>query len=186
MYRTLAVAVVLVAGGMFISSPLALTQEKGEKGEKSQKIDDKTFVKKAAQGGMAEVELGKLAVKNASSEAVKEFGERMIKDHTKANMKLKEIAAKAGFDLPKGIGREHKECCDKLAQLKGAEFDRAYMKDMVRDHKEDVEEFTNASKNLQNEDLRNFATKTLPVIQQHLRLAENVCQKVEDKNKSEK
>src|SRR6202050_1959016 len=99
---------------------------------------DKKFVREAAQGGMAEVELGKLAVQNASSDDVKKFGQRMIDDHRKTNDKLKEVASKEGITLPNSLAATDQAIKTRLSKLSGDQFDKAYMKDMVRDHKKDV------------------------------------------------
>src|ERR1041385_7579353 len=108
---------------------------------------DQTFVKKAAQGGMAEVELGKLATQKASSEDVKKFGQRMVDDHTKANDQLKQIAGNKGIDVPSQLSAKDKATKDRLSKLSGKSFDRAYMADMVRDHTMDVGEFQKEGSN---------------------------------------
>ncbi len=178
MYRMLAVGTMLAAGVVFALAPLALTQERpgAQPGgnQTGKQLDDRTFVMKAAQGGMAEVALGRLAEKNASSEKVRQFGMRMVKDHGMANKELIVICEKNNFEFPKRMGKEHKECWDKLSGLKGQQFDRAYMKEMVKDHKEDVEEFMAAAQGLQNQDLRRFAAKTLPILREHLKMAEDI------------
>jgi len=131
-----------------------------------------TFMTRAAQGGMAEVELGRLAVKNASNDEVKQFGQRMIDDHTKANDQLKSIAAKKNVTLPAHIDAKQRSEMNRLSKLNGAAFDREYMMMMVRDHKQDVSEFEKASKNESDPDVKSFASSTLPTLQEHLKLAE--------------
>jgi putative membrane protein len=103
-------------------------------GEKLAK-QDKKFVHEAAIGGMAEVELGKLAQQKAQSADVKQFGQRMEQDHGAANQQLMAIASAKGIDMPKQLDREHKQLRDKLAKADGAAFDREYMQAMVKDHK---------------------------------------------------
>src|SRR5437899_6655685 len=102
---------------------------------------DNTWMTKAAQGGMAEVELGKLAQTQGSSDAVKQFGQRMVDDHTKANEELTRIAADKGITLPSGLDAKNQATKDRLSKLSGKDFDRAYMEDMVKDHRGDVAEF---------------------------------------------
>ena len=102
---------------------------------------DRAFVKKAAQGGMAEVELGKLATERASDPDVKKFGERMVNDNTKANDQLKEVASSKNVTLPKSLDAKDEATKKRLSSLSGAAFDRAYMTDMVTDHTKDVAEF---------------------------------------------
>lgn len=143
------------------------------------KVDDKKFAKEAAIGGMTEVELGKLAVQKASSDAVKQFGQKMIDDHTKANDQLKEIASKEGLTLPQALDSKHQARVDKLGKLSGPAFDKAYMKDAVKDHEKDVSEFKNEAQNGSDPNIKQFATNTLPIIQHHLETAK-------DLNKTEK
>ena len=103
--------------------------------------EDAQFAREAASGGMMEVQLGKIAQERASSSQVKEFGSRMVKDHSKANDELKKIAAKKNIKLPTELEAKHKATVNKLSKLKGDEFDREYMTAMVDDHKEDGEKF---------------------------------------------
>ena len=98
------------------------------------------FVKEAAQGGMAEVELGQLASKNAQDPEVKKFGQMMVTDHGKANAELKTLAGKKNWTMPTDIG-SHKSTMDKLQGLKGADFDKAYVDEMVSDHEKDLKAF---------------------------------------------
>jgi putative membrane protein len=139
---------------------------------------DHTFVTKAAQGGLAEVQLGTLAKDKASSADVKSFGERMVTDHTKANDELKQIASKKGITLPTTLDSKSQATYDRLAKLSGAEFDREYMKDMVSDHREDVNEFRRESQRGTDTDIKDFAAKTLPTLEQHLQQAESTDAKV--------
>jgi len=134
---------------------------------------DQKFAKDAAIGGLMEVELGKVAVTNASSDKVKEFGQKMIDDHSKANTELKTVAAKENITLPTDLDAKHKGMVDKLSALHGTQFDRAYMKDMVKDHQEDVAEFQKEADNGSNPGLKSFAGKALPTLQGHLSLAQS-------------
>ncbi len=143
---------------------------------------DSTFATKAAQGGMAEVKLGELAKEHASSSDVKTFGQRMIDDHTKANDELKTVASKKGITLPTDIDAKDQATYDRLSKLNGAAFDRAYMRDMVSDHRTDISEFKKEASSGTDPDLKEFASKTLPTLESHLQLA----QTTESKVKSEK
>jgi putative membrane protein len=145
------------------------------KGSAGMSTADAKFIKKAAQGGMAEVELGQLAQQKASSEEVKKFGERMVTDHTKANDQLKQVAAEEHVDLPQELDAKDKATKARLEKLSGQEFDQAYMKDMVKDHKADVTEFEHASKAAKDPAVKNFAAQTLPVLHSHLREAEKIA-----------
>ena len=125
------------------------------------------FLKDAAQGGMAEVELGKIAVKNAKDAEVKKFGQMMVDDHTKANNDLKALAAKKNVTLPADMG-SHQSTIDKIKGLTGADFDKAYVNDMVDDHEKDVATFQKQADNTTDPEIKAFATKTLPVLKKHL------------------
>jgi putative membrane protein len=143
------------------------------------KVDDKKFVKDAALGGMSEVELGKLAVQKASDDNVKQFAQKMIDDHTKANDQLKQVASKENIPVPDTLDSKHKSQIDKLAKLSGPDFDKAYAKEQLKDHQSDVKDFSAEAQAGSDPNVRAFASSTLPVLQQHLELAKNL-------NKSEK
>ena len=142
---------------------------------------DRKFMEKAAQGGMAEVELGKLAAQKAQSPQVKQFGQRMVDDHSKANDQLKKLASNKGVTLPTEMDRSSKREMDKLSKLSGAEFDAEYMKHMVSDHKKDVKEFKSEANKAKDADVKQFAASTLPTLEEHLKLA----QQAEDVAKNE-
>jgi putative membrane protein len=136
---------------------------------------DTDFMKKAAQGGMAEVALGELAIKNGSNPDVKKFAQRMVNDHTKANDQLKQLAQQKGVELPQGLTAKDKGTKEELSRFSGAKFDRQYMEDMVTDHKKDVADFQRESMSAQDPDLKNFAVQTLPTLQEHLKQAESIA-----------
>src|SRR5207248_3160534 len=128
-----------------------------------------------------EVKLGEYAMTAASSEAVKKFGKRMVDDHSKANKELKTLAADKGVTLPSTLDKKCQEVYDKLAKIKGAEFDKEYMRHMVEDHEKDVAKFQTAAKSLQDPDLKAWALKTLPTLNEHLRMAKEIHGQVEKK-----
>jgi len=161
------------------SSAVLAADTEGQRGQLNSK--DFKFVTDASRGGMEEVQLGQLAKQKAGSPAVKEFGERMITDHQKANDDLKQIAQKKGALIPNELSRHETSALDKLQNLSGAEFDKYYVSNMVRDHRKDVREFEKASQNLSDPDLKAFAEKTLPTLQEHLRMAENLESQVKGK-----
>ena len=134
-----------------------------------------SFIQKAAEGGKMEVELGNLALQHASSSDVKRFAQRMVDDHTKANQQLDELASKKGITLKEREGATAKETMAKLAKLSGEAFDREYARDMVKDHEKDVAEFQAATK-LRDPDVKEFATQTLPTLQEHLEMAKKLPQ----------
>jgi len=139
---------------------------------------DNGFVTKAAQGGMAEVELGRLAKDHAASDAVKQFGQMMVDDHSKANDELKDLAGKKGITLPTSVDAKHQATMDRLSKLNGAEFDRAYMREMVSDHRTDVNEFRRESQRGSDPDVKAWAGKTLPTLEHHLQTAESTDKQV--------
>ncbi len=148
--------------------------------------DDANFVKDAAQGGLMEVQLGKLAQEKAGNEKVKEFGKRMEQDHSKANDELKKIASDKGMQLSNELDKKHKAKVDKLAKLSGADFDKQYMDAMVSDHKEDIKKFQREADKGKEADLKQFASQTLPILKEHLQLAESTAQQVKSGSKSSK
>jgi putative membrane protein len=133
---------------------------------------DKQFIQKAATGGMAEVELGKLAQEKASSPEVKAFGQMMVDDHSKANDELKTLASEKGITLPTDAGAAHKAKISKLEGLSGEQFDRAYMQEMLKDHKKDVADFKRTAKSSKDQDLKDWAAKKVPTLEQHLQHAQ--------------
>ena len=145
---------------------------------------DRKFMEKAAQGGMAEVELGKLATQKASAPEVKQFGQRMVDDHSKANDQLKQIATSKGVNLPTDLDRSTRREMDKLSKLSGADFDREYMKHMVSDHKKDVSEFKSEARKAKDADLKQFAASTEPTLEQHLQLAQSTEQAAKNEGKN--
>lgn len=134
-------------------------------------VSDRKFVEKAASGGMAEVNLGKLAVDKGTSPTVKQFGQKMIDDHSKANDELQAIASKKNLPMPTEVDSEQKAIYDKLVRLDGTTFDKAYIDAMVKDHDEDVKEFKQATMSKLDPELKSWAKRTLTVIEQHDHLA---------------
>ena len=129
---------------------------------------ENTFVTEAAVGGMAEVELGRMAQTKAQNAEVKRFAQMMIDDHSKANDELKSLATRKNFSLPTSLDAKHQSTMQKLQGMSGAEFDKAYVDNMLEDHEKDVAEFENQSQNNPDADLKAFAAKTLPTLKKHL------------------
>jgi putative membrane protein len=134
--------------------------------------NDEEFMVKAANGGLMEVAAGKLAQEKASSKEVKEFGNHMMTDHQKSNEELKQLAQGKKVMLPDSMDNNAKDKIEKLSKKTGKEFDKAYMDEMVSDHKKDVNEFEDASKNAKDPEVKAFAEKTLPTLQMHLGMAQ--------------
>jgi putative membrane protein len=137
------------------------------------------FVHEAAMAGIAEVKLGEMATERAQSADVKQFGQRMVTDHTKANDKLKAIAQDKNIEVPAEMNKKHQKIADKLAKLQGEEFDRAYIRAMVKDHEKAVELFSKEAQQGQDPDLKAFAAETLPTLQEHLTMVNELAQQHE-------
>ena len=135
---------------------------------------DMEFVKNAAIGGQAEVELGKLAQQNTQSQQVKDFGARMEKDHSAADAKLATILSGKGVQLPQQLDAEHLRMRDRLAQLHGDSFDRPYIRAMVEAHDKDLKAFRQEAQSGQDPDIKRFAGETLSMIEQHDRMAHEI------------
>ncbi len=129
---------------------------------------DKAFAITAAQGGMAEIKMGKLAVEKAGAPDVKAFGQQMVDDHTKANDQLASVAKQENMTLPSGMTAKDEAIYSRLEKLSGAAFDKAYVSDMLKDHEADVKEFRKEAHAGKDSNIKNFAEQTLPVLQEHL------------------
>jgi putative membrane protein len=134
---------------------------------------DREFIEDAAKGGMAEVELAKIAQERASSPEVKQFAQKMEHDHSQANQKLRELAQEKGVTMPSGPKLSQNHEASKLMKLQGREFDREYMDYMVKEHKKDVKEFKKQAEKAKDSDVKNFAQETAPKLEHHLQMAEN-------------
>jgi putative membrane protein len=144
---------------------------------------DRKFVERAATGGIAEVEMGKLAQQKASSDQVKEFGARMVQDHGNANDELKQLAQAKGIAVPAAPTKAQHGDMEKLNKLSGAKFDQQYMAHMVSDHRKTVAEFKKASESAKDSELKAFAGKTLPTLQEHMAQAESIHGSVKSASK---
>jgi putative membrane protein len=136
---------------------------------------DAKFYKHAAEGGIAEVELGNLAQKKSHNSSVQEFGAMMVKDHSEANEKLKSLAESKGVSLPKSASVTQGASKAKLEMLSGETFDKSYIKGMIKDHKEDIAEFDKEATSGQDPDAKAFAAKTLPTLKEHLQKIESIA-----------
>jgi putative membrane protein len=136
--------------------------------------EDYNFAVEAASGSRMEVQLGQYAAQNAASAAVKQFGQMMVTDHSKADSMLTEIARVKGLVIPSAPGDAHQKHIDELTKKKGADFDKAYMSMMVDDHEADIRKFEDEVKNGKNEDIKAFANQTLPVLRKHLDAAKKI------------
>ena len=161
------ICILALAVASFSFAGLAMAQDSPAAKSSSVSVKDKTFMKKAARGGMMEVAMGKLAEQNGQSDDVKSFGKRMVTDHSKANDELKSIAEKKGVKLPS------KERSEKWSS------DKAYMDMMVKDHEKDLAEFQDEANNGSDPDVKKFAEDTAKVVQEHLDLAKQTQSKLQ-------
>jgi putative membrane protein len=152
------------------SSPVSSTAEAVMK--------DEAFVRVAARGGLAEIELGKLAMDQGSNEGVKAFGTRMVAEHTKAGDELKKAAKEENIGLPTDLSAKDQTTYDRLSKLSGADFDQAYAQDMVKDHQQDLRDFQREANHGNDDVIRSFASATVPMIQQHLDQAKEMLRAV--------
>jgi putative membrane protein len=130
--------------------------------------EDVDFATEAASGGMAEVELGKLAQQKGQNKRVKRFGAMMVMDHSKTNDKLAALAITKKITLPNAPNAAGQKIIDELSKLSGKDFDKAYVDDMIDDHKNDIKAFERATKICRDPDIKAFAAKTLPRLKAHL------------------
>jgi len=143
-----------------------------DRGPSNLSAADRDFANKAAQGGMAEVELGKLAQKRGSTAHVKDYGKMLVGDHTRLNNEFKDIASRENITLPSDVSPEQRQTIDMLAKLSGAQFDRAFLSDSVKDHRADIKEFEKEAANGQDVAVKNFASNSLDTLRTHLKMAE--------------
>lgn len=136
---------------------------------------DRAFVRDAAQDNKAQIMLGKLAAEKATSPEVKQFANRMIRDHSNIEEKLEQLADTEGVQLPPQPSSKAQMTDDELQKLSGNQFDKNYMSDMLKDHKQDVMAFKHEEDAGGNPQVKEFATQTLPTLESHLREAEKVA-----------
>jgi putative membrane protein len=136
---------------------------------------DMTFVKGASQGGAAEVKLGELAASKGQSPKVKEFGQKMIDDHTKANNDLMSIAQKKNLTVSSKLTAKDQALVNRLSGLSGDAFDKAYIGAMVKEHETDIAEFEREANSGKDDDFKSFASKTLPTLKEHLQMAKDAA-----------
>ena len=168
-------AVTLLGALTLAGSPTMFAKEKKASGGMSA---EQKFIKKAGAGNAAEVQLGELAQKNGESADVKQFGAQMVTDHGKANGNLQTLATKQNVPFPPKPTAMQKKTFDKLSQLNGAAFDKAYVDDMVKDHKKDVAEYKKAQGMAQDSDLKKYVDDTLLVIEHHFQMVKDMQTKM--------
>jgi len=161
----------------------AAAEEKNEKRDTDKNtadfknLTDAQFAMMASASGLAEVNLSRLAVDQATRPEVKDFARHMIADHSNANTLLIQVANTRSLTLATRMDEKHQALADRLVKVTGAEFDRDYMTQMVQDHEQAVALFEAESRNGKDADLKAFAAKTLPTIKMHLEMARKLADK---------
>jgi putative membrane protein len=162
--------------------PIPAPAAQGGLGTSSQmgqlKSDDYEFVVKASQIDREEVQMGELAQRQGGKPAVRSFGERMVNDHSKSSTRLQELATQRGAALPTQMSHKDNAKLQRLERLSGGDFDRAFAEDMVKGHEHAIKEYKSAAKDMSDAQLRTFAETSLPILQEHLRMAKNLEQTV--------
>jgi len=195
------IAMAAILAGLLAVAPMAFAQSGGTSGSMSKTTTTKTmtttttsklsasdtkFIKEAAVGGMEEVTLGQLAAQKATDPDVKNFGQKMVDDHSKANDQLKQLASQKGVTVASTLPPSKQKDVDKLNKLSGAAFDKTYVSMMVQDHKKDVAEFQKESKHAKDTDVKGFAANTLPTLQDHLKMIQDISAKMHPTKMSKK
>jgi putative membrane protein len=136
---------------------------------------DKMFVQKAMQGGMAEVQLGQLTLQKSNNEQVKQFAQKMIDDHGKMNDQMKPVAQQLGVSVPQQPSKKDRQTMSKLQALSGTDYDQAYIKDMIKDHKQDLSDFQNEASSGQDPTVKDAAAQGSKIIAQHLQMVQQLA-----------
>lgn len=183
--RTISVAIALAFGSGWVAAQTAgagtgtmapnSTKPSTSKAA-SEKLShaDREFIEDAAKGGMFEVQSGQLAQQKASDPAVKEFANKLVQDHSKANDELKQIAQAKGVTLPDKEKWGERREAKKLEKLSGAAFDREFAMRSVTDHRKDIKDFEKAASKVKDPELKAWAEKQLPTLREHLAMAEKL------------
>lgn len=138
-------------------------------------MSDQPFVLKASQGGAAEVQMGQLGVDKGTNQKVKDFGKRIVDDHSKANSELGAIAQKKNLKTSTDVSADHKKEIAHLSGMSGDAFDKAFMAAMVKDHHKDIQDFQKEADTGKDPDVKAFASKTLPTLKEHLSMAQDAA-----------
>lgn len=189
--KTLAPA--LAALALLFGVPMAIAQESSSSANSTQHtskpathvMTDAEFARRAAEANLAEIKLGNLAEQQGTTQTIKDFGKRMVTDHSNAEDSLKTAAASGKIELPTTLDAKDQAVYDRLAKLSGEAFDRAYALDMVRDHRGDVAEFRHEANDGKDAAIKAFASKTLPTLETHLKLAHEMYHSVSAQGASE-
>lgn len=168
-------------GGLLVAAMCMAARVQAAEGDTKGQLSstDYRFVSTVIVDNQTEVTLGRLAEQNGSDPSVKEFGTRMVTDHQKCNQDLTQLISQKGASVTDTTpGMKDKLVLKHLQGLNGPDFDKAYIKRMVADHKEDIRAFQKETEKGDDADIKNFASKTLPVLQEHLTMAQSIESKI--------
>jgi putative membrane protein len=173
-------AIALLFSGMLFARPIPKTSFtlKNHKAVTSNMTSDQSFAKTADRADLTEVKLGKLAEEKGGTATVRDFGKRMVRDHTAANDKLQMVGSKEGITLPSQPSAAEQQTYDELSKLSGKAFDQAYARDMLKDHEHDVAAFKQEVSDGKNMQVKDWASQTLPTLEEHLKLARQMYNSV--------
>jgi len=173
----LGLAVLVLAGGMGMG---AQAPKPGRADAPAKPVTDADFVMQASATDLAEINLGRIAAKQATNAEVKQFAQRMVNDHSKASTEMLAVVNKKGGKLTVAsrMDQKHRALSDRLLQLRGADFDREYMKHMVEGHGQAVALFEAESASGKDADVKAFAAKHLPTIREHFKMAQDIANKL--------
>jgi putative membrane protein len=171
---TFVLTTVLIATGSLFA------QQKQSKmaGQKMDKSADRSFVTSAAEANLAEIDMGKMVGQKSADPAVKDFANRMVTDHTQASQKLASVAEMNGVELPTEASAAERNQKSELEKLSGAQLNDAYLRDELQGHKETISAFESEIEHGQNQEAKNYAEQTLPTLQDHIRIAEDIAGKL--------
>lgn len=167
----------IVAGGVIaITAAFGMTlHAQDNAATASQTKPDASFITNAAMANLAEVELAKLGAQKAQNEDLKKLSEHLQKDHSAANEKLQPIAQKQGITLPESLDSKHEQAKTKLQDLTGAEFDKAYATQLLRDHARSIALFQREAQTGQDQDIKDYAKSTLSTLKKHMKSAQKAA-----------
>ena len=176
----------VVALALMSGTPVAMAESQQQPATtKTQKpATDQAFLKKAIEGNLAEVQMGKLAQQKGQDDDVKELGKDLVEDHGAANEKAMELAKEAGMTPPSEPSAEHKKAHDELSKLSGAAFDRQFVQVMIREHKQDIQAYPAAAEG--DGPVADYAEETLPKLREHLEDAEELAKEMASEKRSER
>lgn len=159
-----------------------VAEDQNEETVDNNKEDDAEFAVEAADAGMLEVQLGTLAATKASSAQVKQYAQMMVDEHSKANEELKSLAQTKNITLPTTLSNESQRIYDNFKDKTGEDFDKEYIDQMVKDHREVIDEFEDESKEGNDPEIKSWASSKLVALQNHLQEAERLQESLKDRN----